>query len=206
MVPLPGNQPFSCKTHSPFQTWLPCLLLCEISGVPETTLRFNNSPEGPTELSKAVTLMVPFVTAKGCALKSTQVRGWWSRIQERPGFQSFLPVGHLLPAACVTALLESCQPGKPARAWVSWGSVTQTWSLSISSPSDSHPGRARPKVHADALPGRMSKRHQGYLPGAGEALQGPELEHPSASPTTRKPPLLPPRSRSQLRAFVLSSH
>ena len=81
-------QPFSCKTHSPFQTWLLCLLLCEISGVPETTLRFNNAPEGPTELSKAVRLMVPFVRAKRRALKSAQVRGWWSRIQERPGFQS----------------------------------------------------------------------------------------------------------------------
>ena len=28
--------------------------------------------------------MVPFITAKGCTLKS---RGWWSRIQERRGFQ-----------------------------------------------------------------------------------------------------------------------
>ena len=99
-------QPFSCKTRSPFQTWLPCLLLCEISGIPETTLRFNNSPEGPTEPSKAVTLMVPFITAKGCTLKSTQVRGWWSRIQKRQGFQPSPSCRSPPPSS-----LRDCTPG-----------------------------------------------------------------------------------------------
>ena len=64
-------QPFSCKTHSPFQTWLLLLLLCEISGVPETTLRFNNSPEGPTELSKAVTLTVTVYHSRWIQIKTS---------------------------------------------------------------------------------------------------------------------------------------
>ena len=92
-------QPFSCKTRSPFQTWLPCLLLCEISGAPKVTLGLNNSPQGPTELSKAVTLMVPFIAGNGCALKPMEVRGWWSRIQERPGFQSSPSCGSPPPSS-----------------------------------------------------------------------------------------------------------
>ena len=105
------HQPFSCKTHSPFQTWLPCLLLCEISGAPKITLRLNNSPKGPTELSKAVTLMIPFVTVKGCALKSMEVRGWWSRIQERPGFRSSPSGGSPPPSS----LCDSAPGVLPAR-------------------------------------------------------------------------------------------
>ena len=40
--------------------------------------------------------------------------------------------------------------------------------------------RPKAQVHADALPGRTLQGHQGYLPGAGEARQGTEPEHPPA--------------------------
>lgn len=58
-VPLLGMPAFSGKTHSSFQARLPHLLLCEVSGLPKTTLQFIDSLEGLTELSTAVILMVP---------------------------------------------------------------------------------------------------------------------------------------------------
>lgn len=134
------------------------------------------------------------VTAKGYTLKSTKGRGWWGRIQETPGSSFWLSSsrGHSLPATCVTTRLESCQPGKPTRAWVSRvlfrGSVTLTWNSLVSSPSRDHTDRARPKAQVHTL-------FQGRCSECTEVIsQEPEQSgqvHQQPL-TTQKPPLLPP--------------
>ena len=138
------------------------------------------------------------VTAKGYTLKSTKVRGWQGRIQETPGssFQLSPPQGHILPATCVTTRLESCQPGKPTRAWVSraffGASVTLTWDSLVSSPSRDHTDRARPKAQVHILfQGRCSSAPR-LSPRRQNRVQGWITQVHQQPLTTQKPPLLPP--------------
>ena len=64
------------------------LTLTSCSEVSKTTIRFKNSLEGVTALSKAGILTVQFITVKSSKLKSTKGRGTWSRVQETQ-LQSF---------------------------------------------------------------------------------------------------------------------
>lgn len=57
-------------------------------GLPKTTLRFNED----SELSKAVTSVLQFITGKGCRLESAKGRDKRDSVRERPGVSVQLSV------------------------------------------------------------------------------------------------------------------